>query len=99
MVENRVDLAGRGADNQFRHDLLDLLGDETELRPSLRLRLVAERYRTKFQESLGRFAHVLDFVLEAGGGRNGSELAIGVNQDRSTRAASRDATHSGDERR
>src|SRR6266540_1614349 len=91
MVENRLDLAGGGADNQFRHDLLDLLGDKTELRPSLRLRPVAERDRAKFQESLGRLPHVLDFILEASGGGNSSELATGVNQDRSTRTAGRDA--------
>src|SRR6266542_709926 len=99
MVEDRLDLAGRRADNQFRHDLLDLLADKTELRPSLRLRLVTECYRAKFQESLGRFAHVLDFILEASGRGDSSELATGVYQDRSTCTASRDAIHSCDEGR
>src|SRR6266542_146095 len=97
MVQDRLDLAGRRTDNQFRHDLLDLLADKTELRPSLRLRLVAEGYRAKFQECPGRFAHVLDFILEASVRGNSSELAIGVNQDWSTRTAGRDAIHSGDE--
>ena len=79
MVLDRLRLALAVVDHELGEDLGNLLGDEAKLERRIGVGrgvlLVAERYRSQLEESLGERAEVLDVLLEVprGGGR--AELA------------------------
>lgn len=82
VVRDALDLTAGVAGHQFRHHLLDLLGEKAVLQRAVGLRLEAEGHRPQLHQPAGGFAHVLHVLLDADRGGRRAKLASGVDEHR-----------------